>query len=73
MIAELVEVAGNITIEAKRKTIQPRHVMIASRRDEELDSVLENVIFPFSGVDGFIHPKLLPKKKGKKKKYCHVQ
>ena len=42
LCAEVVEIAGNIAKEAKRRRIFPRHLMMAMRTDDELHEVIKN-------------------------------
>eukprot|EP00484_Ammonia_sp_Unknown_P026580 CAMPEP_0197030930 /NCGR_PEP_ID=MMETSP1384-20130603/10057_1 /TAXON_ID=29189 /ORGANISM="Ammonia sp." /LENGTH=156 /DNA_ID=CAMNT_0042460367 /DNA_START=108 /DNA_END=578 /DNA_ORIENTATION=+ len=69
--AELLELAGDCTKEARKKTISPRYIMLAIKGDEELNRLLgSNIIIPHSGSVTYVHPNLLPdkgKKKAKKK------
>merc|ERR1712087_788603 len=68
MVAELLEVAGEAAKDNKKKTIKPRHIMLAARQDNELDRFLANVTIPGTGVVPRIQEVLLPKKKDSKKK-----
>jgi histone H2A len=50
MTAELLELAGNCARDYKRKTIKPRHIMLAARNDEEIDKVIgQHCIFMNAG------------------------
>ena len=66
--AEVLEIAGDETKKQQRKTISPRHIMLAIKRDEELNLVCSDVIFPHSGVIENIPSVLLPKKIKRRKK-----
>ena len=68
LTAELLELAGNAAKDNKRKTISPRHIMLAIKNDDELSRFLNNVIITKAGVVPNIHQVLLPKKKKKKSK-----
>ena len=68
LTAEVAELAGNACRDNKRKTINPRHIMLAVRNDEELSQVFSNVVIPGGGVLPNVHAVLLPKNKKKKKK-----
>lgn len=68
LCAEVVELAGNACRDNKRKTINPRHLMLAVRNDEELSKLFEKAIIPGGGVLPNVHAVLLPKNKKKKKK-----
>ncbi|KAL0484042.1 histone H2A [Acrasis kona] len=59
--AELLELGGNACTQNKKKTIQPRHLMLAISNDEELDKLLKDVLLPSAGVLPSIHSMLLPK------------
>jgi histone H2A len=64
LIAEILELGGNIARDSKKKRITPRHIMLAIRGDEELDKVLKHVTFAGAGIKGDgIHPFLLPPRK----------
>merc|ERR1712072_1620601 len=46
LTAEVAELAGNACRDNKRKTINPRHIMLAVRNDEELSHLFQNVVIP---------------------------
>jgi histone H2A len=68
LIAEILELGGNVAKGSKKKRITPRHIMLAIRGDEELDKMLKHVTFAGAGIkaDG-IHPFLLPPRKPESK------
>lgn len=66
LVAELLEAAGNVTKEHKKKRISPRHIKFAIAYDEEIDKLLKDVTIAQGGVVPGIHSALLPKKKQKK-------
>merc|ERR1712188_260067 len=68
LMAEVVELAGNACADNKRKTISPRHLMLAVRNDEELSQLFAKTVIPGSGVLPHVHSVLLPKTKKKKQK-----
>merc|ERR1719158_1961211 len=68
LMAEVVELAGSACRDNKRKTINPRHLMLAVRNDEELSTLFHDAIIPGGGVLPNVHAVLLPKNKKKKKK-----
>jgi len=57
--AEVLELGGNATRDAKRKRIVPRDLQLAVRSDEELAKLLDNCTFPSSGVLPSIHVALI--------------
>merc|ERR1712039_1137064 len=61
LTAEVVELAGNACRDNKRKTINPRHLMLAVRNDEELSQMFAKAIIPAGGVLPNVHAVLLPK------------
>lgn len=61
LVAEVLELAGNAARDNKRVRINPRHVMLAVRNDEELNKLLRGVTIPSCGVLPNIHPSLLRK------------
>ncbi|CEQ40250.1 SPOSA6832_01842 [Sporobolomyces salmonicolor] len=66
LVAEVLELAGNAARDNKKKRINPRHVQLAVRNDEELNRLLAGVEISEGGVLPHIHAELLPA--GSKKK-----
>ena len=62
-VAEVLEIAGTVVKDNFRKTILPRHILLAIKNDEELEQLLHNVTIPYCGtnVPRPIHPRLLNK------------
>ena len=63
LTAEILELAGNVAQEGKKNRVIPRHIQLAVRNDEELNSLLGNVTIASGGVMPFVHSELLPEKK----------
>ncbi|CAL5339572.1 unnamed protein product [Camellia sinensis] len=62
LAAEVLELAGNAARDNKKNRINPRHLLLAVRNDEELGKLLQGVTIAHGGVLPNINPVLLPKK-----------
>ena len=65
LAAEILELAGNAARDNKKTRINPRHLQLAVRNDEELNKILSGVTIAQGGVLPNIHTSLLPKSKKK--------
>ena len=65
LAAEILELAGNAARDNKKSRINPRHIQLAIRNDEELNKMLGMATIPAGGVLPNIHQALLPAKKKK--------
>jgi len=69
LVAEVLELSGNVAKDKKRKRIQPKDIMLAIFSDEELDSLVgtsRKCTIAGDGVIPHIHKVLIPKKKKKR-------
>ncbi|VDD90819.1 unnamed protein product [Enterobius vermicularis] len=62
LAAEVLELAGNAARDNKKTRINPRHLQLAVRNDEELNKLLRGVTISQGGVLPNIQAVLLPKK-----------
>ncbi|PVV02526.1 hypothetical protein BB560_003013 [Smittium megazygosporum] len=60
LVAEVLELAGNAARDLKSKRIAPRHLQLAIRGDDELDTLIRATIAG-GGVIPYIHKQLLNK------------
>lgn len=58
--AEILELSGNVARDFKKNSIKPRHIIVAVRGDEELDTMFHNTIMQ-GGVIPHIHKSLIKK------------
>lgn len=63
LCAEVLELAGNAAEQMNRQRITPRHILLATKNDEELDRLLKNVTLMEGGVLPYIHPSMLTLRK----------
>ena len=63
--AEVLELSGDLCHQAKNKIIQPRHLNLGLRQDDELSKLLAEATITSSSVQHHVHDFLLPHK-GKK-------
>lgn len=59
---QVLELGGNAARDNKKNRINPRHLLLAVRNDEELGKLLQGVTIASGGVLPNINPILLPKK-----------
>ena len=62
LTSEILEIAGNITEQHKKKMITPRHIQLGIRNDEELAKLMANIQISDGGSISNINEFLFPKK-----------
>ncbi|UJR38164.1 hypothetical protein I4U23_030841 [Adineta vaga] len=62
LVADILELAGDMTFIGKRKRVTPRDITLAIKNDHELAKLCPNVTIPEGGVQPYIHEVLLNKK-----------
>ena len=67
LAAEILELAGNAARDNKKHRINPRHLQLAVRNDEELNKLLSDVTIAQGGVLPNIREMLLPKRANSEK------
>ena len=63
--AEVLELAGNVAVDNKKHRINPRHLLLAVRNDDELRILLKGISISKGGVLPNINPHLIPTKPNK--------
>ncbi|CAB3234288.1 unnamed protein product [Arctia plantaginis] len=63
--AEILELAAKAAEDNKKSRVNPRHILLAIRNDDELDKMLSGVVITQGGVLPHIERQLLPKKTSK--------
>jgi histone H2A len=64
LAAEVLELAGNAAKDNKKTRINPRHILLAIRNDEELNKLLAHTTIAEGGVLPNINSSILPGKTG---------
>ena len=62
LVADLLEISGNVARDNKKLRIMPRHLLLAIRNDEEFNKLLSTVTIPHGGVFPHVEPVLVQKK-----------
>ena len=70
--SEVVEVAGDLTMNDTKVTMTPKHINLGMRSDYELSKLASSMIVSHGGTLSNINEALFPKKKAKKTKENHL-
>ncbi|KAJ2939297.1 hypothetical protein O0L34_g13393 [Tuta absoluta] len=62
LAAEILDLASNAAEDNKKTRVQPRHILLAIKNDEELNRMLLGATISSGGVLPSIQPQLLPKR-----------
>ncbi|UYV82835.1 HTA1 [Cordylochernes scorpioides] len=62
LVAEILELAGNVARDNKRSRILPRHVQLAVQNDLDLSRLFKDVTIAQGGVIPSVNSFLMPKK-----------
>ncbi|XP_041726766.2 late histone H2A.2.2 [Coregonus clupeaformis] len=73
LCAEVLELSGNAARDNKKSRITPRHIQLAVRNDEELNTLFGAVTISEGGVLPNIQAILLPKKTKRPKDGSHAK
>lgn len=65
LLAEVMELAGEAAKANHKRRINPRHIQLAVRNDNELDKLFDHITIAAGGVLPHIMPVLLPKPSGR--------
>jgi histone H2A len=60
LVAEVLEMSKECSDANQKKRIQPRHIMLAIKHDQDFSELLKDVTFPSTGVVPYIQDALLP-------------
>ncbi|XP_070496614.1 histone H2A-like [Chironomus tepperi] len=60
LVSEVLEISKECADINQKKRIQPRHIMLAIKSDQDFNELLKDVTFPSTGVVPFIQDCLLP-------------
>ncbi|KAK8727264.1 hypothetical protein OTU49_009791 [Cherax quadricarinatus] len=55
LTAEILELSANAAKDSKKMRITPRHILLAIRHDDEINTLLQQVTIPQGGVVPYIH------------------
>ena len=68
VIQEIIEVAWECVKKEKKARITPKHISMSIKNDDELNQLFKTALISGGGVLPHIHPFLLPKNAGRKKR-----
>ena len=55
LTSEMLELSGNAALDFKKRRINPKHIQLAIKHDEELNEIMKNITISNSGHFSLLH------------------